>query len=94
MWPTSNASLTLNNNSFSHPLVINVFDCVFQAAGRHQCSYLINLQKQEFLQQGGDPSWLKGLQAIPQKLRDLYDLNKILAHRPWLISRSHIQVNY
>ncbi|XP_069680551.1 sestrin homolog [Periplaneta americana] len=61
------------------------------AAGRHQCSYLINLQKQEFLLQGGDHTWLKGLSRIPQKLRDLYDINKILAHRPWLLNKSHIE---
>ncbi|EEB14165.1 P53 regulated pa26 nuclear protein sestrin, putative [Pediculus humanus corporis] len=61
------------------------------AAGRHKCSYLINLQKQEFLLQGGESNWLKGLKAIPQKLRDLYDINKILAHRPWLMNKSHIE---
>jgi sestrin len=61
------------------------------AAGRHQCSYLISLQKQEFLLQGGDHTWLKGLSRIPQKLRDLYEINKILAHRPWLLTKSHIE---
>lgn len=61
------------------------------AAGRHQCSYLINQQKQEFLLQGGDHNWLRGLTHIPQKLRDLYEINKILAHRPWLLTKTHIQ---
>ncbi|CAH1798599.1 unnamed protein product [Owenia fusiformis] len=61
------------------------------AAGRHQSSYLINLQKTEFLLQGGDENWLKGIEFIPQKLRDLYELNKLLAHRPWLINRQHIE---
>ncbi|KAH3735446.1 sestrin-1-like isoform X2 [Dreissena polymorpha] len=60
------------------------------AAGRHQCSYLINLHTQEFILAGGDPSWLNGLGNIPNKLRDLYELNKILAHRPWMISKEHI----
>lgn len=66
---------------------------ILQAAGRHQCSYLITLQKQEFLLQGGDHNWLKGLNYIPQKLRNLYDINKILAHRPWLLNKSHIEVS-
>lgn len=66
----------------------------FQAAGRHQCSYLIHLQKQEFLRQGGNPVWMKGLNHIPSKLKALYDINKILAHRPWLLNRSHIEVRY
>ncbi|KAF4530275.1 hypothetical protein B566_EDAN007316 [Ephemera danica] len=61
------------------------------AAGRHQCSYLINLQKQEFILQGGNKMWLKGLPYIPQKLRDLNDINKILAHRPWLLNKAHIE---
>lgn len=61
------------------------------AAARHQCAILINIQKQEFLIQGGDPQWLRGLDYIPQKLRDLYEINKILAHRPWLINSSHIK---
>lgn len=61
------------------------------AAGRHQCSYLINLQKNEFVLQGGDQMWLKGLSHIPQKLRNLYEINKILAHRPWLLNKSHIE---
>lgn len=64
-----------------------------QAAGRHQCSYLITLQKQEFILQGGDQAWLKGLGHIPQKLRNLYDINKILAHQPWLLKTSHIKVS-
>ncbi|KAJ8973761.1 hypothetical protein NQ317_017563 [Molorchus minor] len=63
------------------------------AAGRHQCSYLITLQKQEFLLQGGDPEWLKGFNHIPTKLRNLYDINKILAHRPWLLKKSHIELD-
>lgn len=61
------------------------------ASGRHQCNYLIALQKQEFLLQGGAHTWLKGLDYIPQKLRNLYDINKILAHQPWLLNKSHIE---
>ncbi|GAB1605071.1 sestrin-1-like isoform X2 [Argonauta hians] len=61
------------------------------AAGRHKCSYLIQLQSSEFLLQSGNADWLKGLDYIPQKLRDLYEINKLLAHRPWLINKSHIE---
>lgn len=74
-------------------LVLSEKIWLFQAAGRHQCSYLIALQKQEFLLQGGDQNWLRGLKCIPQKLRNLYDINKILAHRPWLLHTSHIEVS-
>ncbi|KAK0085414.1 hypothetical protein PV325_005262 [Microctonus aethiopoides] len=61
------------------------------AAGRHQCSYIINLQKGEFLLQGGDSTWLQGLRSIPDKLQNLYEINKILAHRPWLLNKTHIE---
>lgn len=63
-----------------------------QAAARHQCTYLVNLHKKEFLEQHGDPNWLKGLEYIPPKLRAIYDINKILAHRPWLLNKEHIEV--
>lgn len=64
-----------------------------KAAARHQCTYLINLREKAFIEQGGDVSWLKGLDYIPPKLRAIYDINKILAHRPWLLNVQHIQVN-
>lgn len=41
--------------------------------------------------QGGNQMWLKGLSHIPPKLHDLYEINKILAHRPWLLNKSHIE---
>lgn len=52
----------------------------------------MNLHKQQFLEQHGDPSWLEGLDHIPAKLRAIYDINKILAHRPWLLNKEHIEV--
>ncbi|KFV64045.1 Sestrin-3, partial [Dryobates pubescens] len=35
--------------------------------------------------------WLVGLDYIPPKLRNLKQINKILAHRPWLITKEHIE---
>lgn len=63
-----------------------------QAAARHQCSYLVGLHMGEFLQVGGNPAWLQGLHCAPQKLRNLNEINKLLAHRPWLITKEHIEV--
>lgn len=63
-----------------------------QAAARHQCSYLVGSHMAEFLQTGGDPEWLLGLHRAPKKLRKLSEINKLLAHRPWLITKEHIQV--
>ena len=64
-----------------------------QAAARHKCNYLVNLEREEFLFYGGDKNWLKGLQFIPKKLRDLNEINKILAHQPWLLTKGHIEVS-
>ncbi|NXJ83821.1 SESN2 protein, partial [Trogon melanurus] len=61
------------------------------AAARHQCSYLVSLHMGEFLQVGGDPAWLQGLHCAPQKLRNLNEINKLLAHRPWLVTKEHIE---
>nr|XP_020444021.1 sestrin-1 isoform X2 [Monopterus albus] len=61
------------------------------AAARHQCSYLVNLHVNDFLQVGGDPKWLNGLGEAPQKLQQLGELNKILAHRPWLLTKEHMK---
>lgn len=62
-----------------------------KAAARHQCSYLVNLHVNDFLHVGGDPKWLNGLENAPQKLQNLGELNKLLAHRPWLITKEHIE---
>lgn len=69
-----------------------IYDWFLQAASRHQCAYLIHLHEQEFILQGGDQDWLKGPAYIPTKLRKLHEVNKILAHRPWLFNKSHIEV--
>ncbi|XP_029920067.1 sestrin-2 isoform X2 [Myripristis murdjan] len=61
------------------------------AAARHQCSYLVQQHSAGFLEVGGEESWLGGLEFVPTKLRSLQTLNKLLAHRPWLITQQHIQ---
>ena len=65
---------------------------VLQASARHHCSYLVHSQMTEFLRVGGDSRWLQGLQFAPKKLTNLYEVNKILAHRPWLLDRQHVEV--
>ena len=61
--------------------------------GRHQCHVLLDPLKEEFLDTGGDARWLDGLQHVPKKLADLNEVNKLLAHRPWLLNKSHIEVS-
>lgn len=60
------------------------------ASSRHKCLYLITRHEKEFEQHNGQKEWLKGIENTPQKLRDLYEINKILAHQPWLLNHEHI----
>ncbi|KAI3358047.1 hypothetical protein L3Q82_003065 [Scortum barcoo] len=61
------------------------------AGARHHCSYLVQQHSAGFLEAGGEESWLSGVEHAPTKLRSLQTLNKLLAHRPWLITQQHIQ---
>uniref|UniRef100_A0A8C8FLC8 Uncharacterized protein n=2 Tax=Oncorhynchus tshawytscha TaxID=74940 RepID=A0A8C8FLC8_ONCTS len=61
------------------------------AAARYHCGYLVSLHSAHFLRVGGDPLWLQGLEAVPPRLQHLDQLNKVLAHQPWLTAHSHIQ---
>ncbi|KAM6959344.1 sestrin-2 [Aplochiton taeniatus] len=61
------------------------------AAARHQCSYLVQQHIAGFLEAGGEESWLGGVEHAHAKLHCLHTLNKLLAHRPWLITQQHIQ---
>ena len=64
------------------------------ASSRHKCFYLISQQEKEFEQRNGNKEWLKGIENTPKKLQDLYEINKILAHQPWLINHEHIAVSF
>ncbi|XP_066530527.1 sestrin-2 [Hoplias malabaricus] len=64
---------------------------IIMASARHQCSYLVKLHTSAFLLAGGDESWLRGLHCASPKIQRLQTLNKLLAHRPWLITQEHIQ---
>lgn len=62
------------------------------ASARHRCIYLVKQQEQEFLSQNGKKTWVRnGLDAIPDKLKELNEINKILCHQPWLLSSAHIE---
>ncbi|XP_051992280.1 sestrin-2-like [Xyrauchen texanus] len=64
---------------------------IILASARHQCAYLVQHHSSAFLLAGGDESWLRGLHCAPPKIQQLQTLNKLLAHRPWIITQEHIQ---
>lgn len=60
-----------------------------------KCTYLVLDQEREFRENGGPAEWLSGYYSIPDKLRHLHESNALLAHRPWLLKKEHIEViNY
>jgi len=62
------------------------------ASARFSCTYLIEAHAAQLVQAGGKQEWLdQGLVAAPIKIQKLYDLNKILAHRPWSLTPNHIE---
>jgi len=61
------------------------------ASARFSCTFLIEAHKAQLLQAGGKVEWVeRGLAAAPPKIQKLYELNKILAHRPWSLTPTHI----
>ncbi|KAG5677748.1 hypothetical protein PVAND_007479 [Polypedilum vanderplanki] len=80
-----------NVDVYDHVTKQHVINLAIIAAARNKCNYLVSLHEKEFLAEGGDTKWLNGLEFIPQKLRAIYDINKILAHRPWLLTKEHIE---
>eukprot|EP00092_Neocalanus_flemingeri_P025077 GFUD01027193.1.p1 GENE.GFUD01027193.1~~GFUD01027193.1.p1 ORF type:complete len:477 (-),score=107.48 GFUD01027193.1:237-1583(-) len=61
------------------------------ASARFSCSFLVESHKKELVRLGGNIEWVeKGLGAAPKKIRKLYELNMILAHRPWVLTAQHI----
>jgi len=60
------------------------------ASARYDCKWLINIQEVEFKLNGGDINWLKGIDYVPPKMKNLMDILQILTHQPWLITKKHI----
>lgn len=59
-------------------------------ASELRCHYLADLQQYNFIVNGGDGEWIKGLDYVPPKLFRLHELSSLLAHRPWLLTADHV----
>ncbi|OWZ19928.1 Sestrin-like protein [Phytophthora megakarya] len=59
-------------------------------ASELRCHYLADLQQYNFVVNGGDGEWIKGLDYLPPKLFRLHELSSLLAHRPWLLTAEHV----
>ncbi|KJE93692.1 sestrin 1 [Capsaspora owczarzaki ATCC 30864] len=61
------------------------------AAARCGVKYVVSVQQSTFLVNGGDTTWLKGLEFAPVKLQNLDELNMLLAYQPWRVTAEHIR---
>ncbi|CAI5723564.1 unnamed protein product [Peronospora effusa] len=59
-------------------------------ASELRCHYLADLQQYNFVVNGGDGEWIKGLDYVPPKLFRLHELSSLLAHRPWMLTADHV----
>lgn len=59
-------------------------------ASELRCHYLADLQQYDFIVNGGEGEWIKGLDYVPPKLFRLHELSSLLAHRPWLLTAEHV----
>jgi len=80
----------LHSNSCPLPLPMRHMIAIMSSA-RLSCSYLVHQHSQELsLLPGYKQCMDKGLSGFPSKIRKLYDLNMLLAHRPWQLTRDHV----
>ena len=59
------------------------------ASARLSCSALVTQHRQD-LRGLGQSDWAQGLHSAPEKIRKLSQLNMVLAHRPWQMTRDHV----
>ena len=79
-------SHTVLTASYRYYLAIMAVSC-------YNCEYLLRILEEQYVLNGGDQSWLSiGLEAVDPKLRLIASLNEMLAHRPWIINASHVEV--
>lgn len=52
----------------------------------------MNDQQEQFKKVGGDVKWLQSIKYAPKKIQNLSEINKILAHQPWTLTKEHIEV--
>ena len=73
------------------PVHFRYYICLM-ASARFNCNYLVQHHKLLFLENGGPPEWLEGIKSphVPYKLKQLSELNALLAHTPWKVTPKHI----
>jgi len=80
----------LHSNTAPIPIPMRHMIAIMSSA-RLSCSYLVHQHSNQLASLPGNRDWEdRGLSGFPAKIRKLYDLNMILAHRPWQMTREHI----
>ena len=79
--------ILLHSNTAPLPMSMRHMISIMSSA-RLSCSYLVTQHKQELVRSGVEA---ESLSEFPGKIRKLYDLNMLLAHRPWQLTKQHIR---
>ena len=78
-------------NSNSAPLPTTMRHMIgIMATARLSCSYLMHHHRTELRRAAGPGISENGLEDFPAKIRKLSELNMVLAHRPWQMTRDHV----
>lgn len=56
------------------------------ASAHHQCQYLVSMMRLEYLQNGGDPAWLQGIEYAPPKLQHIARLILKMSRQSWQLT--------
>ena len=90
-------SFKLNNYLMNNQTVLPVtykYYLSIMAVSCYNCEHLLKIQEEQFILNGGDPSWLKkGLKVVDTKLVNIARLNEYLAHKPWSLEADEIKVS-
>ncbi|KAI7881398.1 PA26-domain-containing protein [Lichtheimia hyalospora FSU 10163] len=56
------------------------------ASAHHQCQYLVSMMRLEYLQNGGDPAWLQGIEYAQPKLQHIERLILKMSRQSWQLT--------
>eukprot|EP01119_Soliformovum_irregulare_P021919 TRINITY_DN7385_c0_g1_i2.p1 TRINITY_DN7385_c0_g1~~TRINITY_DN7385_c0_g1_i2.p1 ORF type:complete len:616 (-),score=149.10 TRINITY_DN7385_c0_g1_i2:116-1963(-) len=59
-------------------------------AARSKCEWMVYIQEEEFILNGGNRKWLEGYQHASKKMKHLMEFITIVTHQPWLLKKDHI----
>ena len=99
IWATVSGMLQVDQNRAMIDQLWNPYVSAWYEGGKDDPKLLLlRMEREQVAGPGQDvggglvPGDEEGLDFIPQKLRSLLEVNQILSHQPWLLTKDHIAV--